>query len=118
MIRDSMIENNVAVKIIGADSNQNAIARDFTDDFWHIPRLNELPIAQLIKFCKTKNIKLIMPTPEEVISYFTKHKALLEKNDIFVMVSNEYSHKIAQDKLLFYKHLKRQNLPAIPTSEI
>jgi len=94
-----------SIKIIGADSNDNCIAKYFVDSFWHMPPLENLKVNQIIDFCKKFNINAIIPTRNEELKYWSEHKNIFLQNNINVMVSNINTVKICTDKLLFYKEL-------------
>lgn len=115
-VRDSLSQNELEVQIIGADSNPHAIARHFTDDFWHMPYLSELSVGKLIDYCKMQQIDMIIPTREGELQFFATHKNILEQNGIFVMVSNELALITVQDKLHFYQFLREKDYNGIITS--
>lgn len=115
-VRESIEQYGIEVHIIGADSNPHAIARYFTDDFWHLPYLNDLTIEELLQYCRIKQINIIIPTREAELLFFARHKSTLERHSIHVMVSDESSLNKVQDKLLFYKFLRAKGYPFIQTS--
>ena len=115
-VRESIEQYGIEVHIIGADSNPHAIARYFIDDFWHMPYLNDLTIEELLQYCHTKQIDIIIPTREAELLFFARHKSTLGRHGIHVMVSDEPSLNTVQDKLLFYEFLRAKGYPFIQTS--
>ncbi len=103
-------------KVWGADASAECIGKYFTEEFWQMPRLNNLKPEELIEFCKKNNIKAIIPTRDGELEYFAKHKEEFSKNSIECMVSCPKAITICLDKLLFFEELNKYNLPAIRTS--
>lgn len=114
-VRNLFRNRNIHCKVIGADSNDKCIARHFVDDFWQMSLLPELSIGDLIKFCQKNRVKVIFPTREGELTFFSKYKAELLKNGVHVMVSDLDALKLVQDKFAFYNHLKRNDFPVIET---
>lgn len=101
--------------VIGADSNSESIGKYFVDKFWVMPKIEELNLLELIKFCKDNSIYWIIPTRDGELSYFAKYKSKLELEDIHVMISGQKSISIGLDKLKFFKTLRNLDFPVIPT---
>lgn len=118
IIRSSIEKQNLNLYVVGADSNRKALARHFVDQFWHMPLLDNLPVADLITYCKENDIQIIFPTREEELAYFAKHRDTLERENVFVMVSSVDALEKVQDKLLFYEYLIGKNYPAILTTTL
>ena len=116
-LRNSTNKINKKIRIIGADSNKECIGKFFVDVFWNWPKLEKISIKEIISFCKTKKITVIIPTRDDELLFFAKHKKILEKNNISVMISNENTVRISVDKLLFYKKLNVMKLPVIKTTK-
>ena len=105
------------VKLIGGDVNKNAIGKHFVDEFWEMPTLKELNVDTLISFCKKNHIKLIIPTRDGELLFWSRIKTELKSNGIAVMVSDSEAIEICLDKLNFYETLNKLNLPAIPATK-
>lgn len=103
-------------KIYGSDFNLSSIARYFVDNFWEMPKLNNLSIEDFIKYCQVKRIICVIPTRDGELSYFARHKRLLSENGIQVMVSDLESVETCLDKLAFYQRLNILGFPAISTA--
>lgn len=102
-------------KIVGADTDLTCIGRYFVDEFWHMPELTELSCDELVGYCKTNNIGVIIPTRDGELEFFAKNKALLAEDNIHVMVSDYRAVKACLDKLAFSNINELQGL-VIPSS--
>ena len=103
-------------KIFGGDVNTECIGKYFTDEFWQMPRLNDLKVEDLITFCNQNSIKAIIPTRDGELEYFAKYKKQLAENSISCMVSSSSVITSCLDKLLFFEELNKNGFPAIKTS--
>lgn len=109
------LENHGA--LIGADSNEQCIARNFTDAFWHMPALDSLTDKTLLAELNLRQVKCVIPTRDGELLFWSRRKQWLHEQGIEVMVSAEKSVNQCLDKLLFYQHCKTLGIPAIMTSE-
>ena len=102
-------------KVIAADINNKCPAVYFADGFWQLPPIDRLSPEHLIAYCKKENIRAIIPTRDGELSYFSKVKQRLEKDNIRVMISELQSVNTCMDKLCFYTCSQKYGLPSIPT---
>ncbi|GED14530.1 ATP-grasp domain-containing protein [Aneurinibacillus migulanus] len=102
--------------IIGADSHMSCIGSYFVDQFWHMPRLDELNITELIAYCERYNIGMIVPTRDGELLYFAKHRISLAERGIHVMISDEQAVTACLDKLRFFEELHTYQYPVIQTT--
>jgi carbamoyl-phosphate synthase large subunit len=107
------------IQIFGMDikNKDEVIGAYFVDKYWQSKSLNELEIKDIIDYCKNNNIKLIIPTRDGELEFWSKNKEILKENNIFVAVSELKSVLTNLDKLEFYKYCKANSIPAIPTFE-
>ncbi|WP_172196393.1 NAD-dependent epimerase/dehydratase family protein [Saccharibacillus qingshengii] len=103
-------------KLIGGDLDEKAISRAFTDSFWKMPSLNELPADVLIQYCQEHNINAIIPSRDGELEYFASHKELLARNGIAVMVSDLKAVESCLDKMAFSRRGIELGFPVILTS--
>ncbi len=103
--------------VIGGDMNSECIGQYFVDQFYQMPSLNNLDVESFISYCKSNNIKAIIPTRDGDLKFFTNHKSILNENDISVMISGEAAIDICIDKLKFYQELQSMGYPVIQTAE-
>lgn len=103
-------------RLFGGDSDKNCIGRYFTDEFWHMPKLDVLTKEDVLAYAKKNKISCIIPTRNGELLFWSKIKTFLLKEDIHVMVSSRSALKICLDKQLFFEFLSEHHFPAIVTS--
>lgn len=101
------------IKIIGGDIESNIVSSYFVDEFWEMPKLEDIKIEQFIAECNSKNISLIIPSRDGELEFFARYKDKLLQHGIFTMVSSPTSITACIDKLEFSKH---KSLSIIPSS--
>lgn len=101
--------------IYGGDLNASCIGSFFVDNFWHMPKLEELPIEKLIQYCDYNNITRIIPTRDGELLYFAKYKDQLLSKDIRVMISNQPAVQTCLDKVLFFEKVQELGFPGVET---
>ncbi len=106
----------LAGKIVGADSAADAIGRYFVDQFWQMPQLEALSVAELIDFCLKNRIGAIIPTRDGELAFFAKQRNALKKKGISVMVSSLEAVQTCRDKYQFFRSLHEMGFPAIPAA--
>lgn len=116
-VRNALNSVNTYSNLIGADRNPNCIGKFFVDEFWQIPELNQFSIEELIHYCKSNQINVIIPTRDEELPFFAEHKGRLNKSNIHVMISNIEEVNICRDKLIFSHKLLELHHNAIPSYE-
>lgn len=114
-IRNANLELNNSGRLFAADSDKNCIGKYFVDEFWCIPKLENLSVEDIAIYCHHKDIKCIIPTRDGELSFFAKHKDTLRKQGIHIMVPDFEPVAICLDKLLFYRTANSLSFPAIET---
>lgn len=117
-IKKSKLKISDKIKIIGADSNSDCLARYMVDQFWKMPPLNDLQISEIISYCKENYIGAIIPTRDGELYFWAMHKEILKKENISVMVSDKEVIELCLDKLEFARELIKRDFLAIPTSTV
>lgn len=98
------LEHNI--RIITADSDNNAAGKALSDKFYQCPMASKDPavyITWLNDIIRTENIDMILPTGEHDVRLLSLYRNNWEKTKIYV--SSEKSINICQDKYAFYKEL-------------
>jgi carbamoyl-phosphate synthase large subunit len=104
-------------KLYGGDVNEGCIGRHFVDEFWHMPRLQDLGFDQLVAYCKSHAIKVIIPSRDGELLYFAEKKEKLKEFGIHVMISTPAAVTATVDKLEFYRALIEKGFPVISATE-
>ena len=94
---------NKNLRIIGADSSEKALTKNFVTEFWHMPRLQDLGITDLLSFCQAQNIRYIIPTRDGEVPFFAQHKTLLKEHGVYVFVCSYENVMLCYDKYTFYQ---------------
>jgi len=102
------------MRIIAADSDATCIARHFADEFWKMPKLEDLTLRQLVEACRMFGVRAIVPTRDGELPFFARHRAELAASGVAVMVSGEKAVERCTDKLLFYEYLAPRGFPVVP----
>ena len=106
------------VKVYGGDVDENCMGRHFVDEFWHMPRINNLTNELLLAYCKANQITTIIPTRDGELAFWAGKKAFLKEEGITLMISEPDATNTCLDKLLFYTSPLTKEFPIIPTSAI
>lgn len=113
-VRSGTQKINKEIKIIGGDISENVISSYFVDEFWKMPRLDEVDLDEFVDECISRNISIIIPSRDGELEFYAKNKDLFLSKGICVMVSDEVAIKKCLDKLEFSK---QENPLIIPSSE-
>jgi carbamoyl-phosphate synthase large subunit len=106
---------NSSVKVIGADYDNNCIGKYFVDEFWHLPQISEISIDDFIAECKKRKIRIVIPTRDGELIFFSKNKLKFKANKIHVMVSDYQSVEKCLDKYKFSNNNGEFDKYFIPT---
>jgi len=108
-IRKSVSKFDCKVKVFAGDSNSQAVTRYFCDIFWHMPKTKKSNFKKILKYCLANNIKIIIPSSDQELYFWSTFCDTLKKNKIYVMVSSKDAVNICLNKLNFYKKLYQLN---------
>ena len=89
------------VKVVGADINPECVGKYFVDEFWLLPKIEEIRIDYFIDECLFRNISLIIPTRDGELEFFAINKLRFKASGIHVMVSDINTVRECIDKLSF-----------------
>lgn len=104
-------------KLIAADSDESCLARYFADDFWHMPSLDRMTDDKLIHELKARNVKVVVPSRDGELIFWSTRKEWLGQHGIQVMVSDLTAVEYCLDKLKFYEFCCKNDIPAIMTTD-
>jgi carbamoyl-phosphate synthase large subunit len=116
-VKDALNSFGLNSRLFGADIDNSCIAKYFVDEFWHMPKQDNLTSKEIIDYCKQHEINTIIPTRDGELIFWSKIKDLLLENNIHIMTSNEQSLNLCLDKLQFFQFFEANNLKTPKTSE-
>lgn len=104
------------IKIIAGDSDSKVVTRFISDFFWQMPTLSETKLEKIIDYCVQNDVGLIIPTRDNELLFWSKHKSKFLDFDIEVLISKESTIETCLDKLKFAEFLSNKSLNWIETS--
>ena len=103
-------------KVITMDINPLSPALYLADEHYIVPRSDDPDfLSVMMRIYEQQEFRLIVPTRDEELLWFAEHKQMFEKVDTRVMVPDRETVIICQDKVLFLRFCRQNNLP-IPVS--
>jgi carbamoyl-phosphate synthase large subunit len=102
--------------VIPADADEYATSRFDATNFWHMPRLEELVLDDLIADCHKRDISIIFPSRDGELTFWASNKERLAEANITVVVPSVASVNLCLDKLAFAQFGADFGLPFIPAS--
>jgi RimJ/RimL family protein N-acetyltransferase/predicted ATP-grasp superfamily ATP-dependent carboligase len=114
-VKEACSKLSHGIGVIGADSDSECIGKWFVDKFWQMPAINNLGKNEIISYCKEHNIKVILPSRDGELLFWSELSDDLKQNGIAVMICDPDAVAKSLDKTLFYKFLEEIQLPGIPT---
>lgn len=116
-VRSAIHKLGAPIRLIGGDVNEDVLGKYFVDDFWQMPRLDQLSLEHLIEKCRQENIRFIIPTRDGELPFWAEVKPELEHQGIHVMISNIKAVTVCLDKLEFSNKGASLGFPVIPSYE-
>lgn len=102
---------------VASDSRDDCFGKYLADDFICLPPQTDANYWSVVESAiKTKGISLVIPSLDEQLIGWADRKEELEKQGIFVMLSDKDVIQIFQDKWLTYQFFKHHNIPTPKTS--
>lgn len=106
----------ISGKTVSVDMDPFSAGLYKADAGYLVPSLDSLGFLDRVKeICNIENISAILPTRDEDLLFFSKHKKYFENLGIKVIVSDYRSVSTCADKWKFFLHLKDKGIPAIKT---
>ncbi len=114
-VRDAMRALNISGTVWGGDIDPLAVAQNEVDQFWVMPRLDEIEGSALAADCQTRGIGLLIPTRDGELDYFARHRDVFARHGVFIPIGSVESVALANDKIAFADALRSAELRAIQT---
>ena len=107
---------NSDIKVISGDSNINSISKFITKVFWKMPKTNDTNLKLILNECIKRKIKLVIPTRDQELLFWSKNIKKFHENGITVSISPQKTIVACNDKYLFSKIGIKNNIPIINSS--
>ena len=104
------------LEIHGCDSSPQARGKYVLDRFWLVPPLEKCTPELFLEYAKEHQIGVILPTRDEELPFFARHKDLWQRHGIAVFVSSFEVVQLCLDKWAFAGFLAEKGPPGIPTA--
>ena len=114
-VRSSVRLNYPNVKVFVADSDERCLASYLDTNFLKIPKLEKLSEKFIIELCSKHDVKLIIPTRDGELLFWSSIKEKLKLEGIFVLTSPLKTTRICLDKLSFSNIGPLKNCNVIPS---
>lgn len=114
-VRQAMTSLKIEGKLIGADCNLGCIGKYFVDQFWQIPRQDELTFDVVLRYSLQHQIKAIIPTRDGELPFYAQYREAFKEQGISCLISSIDSIELCRDKHQFAQALSKQGYPVIPT---
>lgn len=105
-------------RVIATDLSPWAPALYEADAHYLVPRMTEPGYPEhILQICRKEGVDAVLPLFEDELDLMAQNRKLFEAEGIRVIVSEAETVALCRDKYQFYRHLKENGLPALPTCE-
>lgn len=116
LVRYFKEKQNGIEKVVGTDCSAYAPALYETDSHYIVPRMTSPDYLDVIlDICKKEQIDAVLPLQEDELYLIASHQKLFIDKGITPIVSPPETIELCRDKYAFYQHLKKNNLPVLPS---
>jgi len=105
-----------AIKVVAGDLDEEALSQHVADDFWRMPRTEDVSLDALVSGCHERGIRMVVPTRDGELPFWARHRETFEAEGIDVLVSPLDSVETCLDKLAFARFGTKHGLPVIPAA--
>lgn len=106
---------NLESKVIAGDVSENVVSRYFAESFWKMPGLPGTDFSEILDGCLERDIKVVIPSRDQELTFWAKHKNSFAHNGVNVVVSDVDIVSTCLDKLAFSKFGLKHKMPVIPS---
>jgi carbamoyl-phosphate synthase large subunit len=114
-LKESRICSELGYEIYAGDSDPNSLSFQFCESHWIMPKTNDEYIAELIEGCRERHIRIIIPTRDGELQFYSRNKQIFLDHGIQILIANEVAVEVCFDKKLFSDSLQCLGIAAIPT---
>lgn len=104
-------------QVIAGDFNGECLSRYAGFSFWQMPRTEDENLEELLDGMTQREIRLVLPTRDGELEFFSRHLQEFKDRGIDVSVSATEAVVTCLDKLRFFQRLNGL-LPVIPTYDV
>lgn len=116
-VREALDRAGKGGLLFGADLDRDCIGSFFVDRFWTSPRIDELAVDELVRYCRLHGISAVIPSRDGDLPFLAEWRDKLRENGICAMVSDKACVELCADKLRFAHRLFEEAFPAVPAYE-
>lgn len=114
--KDAFNQEKIDGKVMSVDINPLSAGFYASDKHQIIPPSSDPTfIHTLIEICEKESIRLLIPTRDDELVLFAKNKEKFENKGVKVMISDQETIRICNDKYKFYQFLTKNNFPTPKT---
>ena len=89
-------------KVVALDTSPLSAALYFADEYYLVPASYKPEfLEKILRLCESLKINLVIPTRDEELPFFAKHKGKFASVGTVIMVAEQATVRICQDKKLF-----------------
>jgi carbamoyl-phosphate synthase large subunit len=105
------IKQSPQINVVAADADEFAAGRFLTEKFELIPRASDANfIPEIRRICSRHNIHVVFPLVTNELFLFALHKKEFIEAGIKVVVSDNDSLQLANNKRMLYEHLDKKDI--------
>lgn len=105
-----------SARVIAGDIDPQSVSRYEAEGFWHMQRLADYSLKEIIDQCRDQSITCILPTRDGELDYWSNHRDSFMRAGIEVIISSPEAIARCRDKLQFSELAQSLRIPAIPAA--
>lgn len=118
LIRYFKEPGNGIERVIGTDCSAYAPALYETDAHYLVPRMTAPDYLDIIlNICQKENVKAVLPLQEDELFLIASRRERFTDAGITPIVSDKETIELCRDKYAFYRHMKQNGLPVLPSCQ-
>lgn len=112
-ITDSIKNNGERkIRLIGADMNRDDTILQMVDQYYQVPRGDDPSYAAaILDICIKEHVDVVIPIMSVELDTLAQNERLFKEAGICLSISNMESLKIANNKLLLFEYMQKNNIP-------